>query len=80
MTLHGLAARFRGTGGEGYLRSLAASRYGTPAVPPDPALRAGLRRALARDGGFVGRLRSFWALPPTLTSVRRLRGRRAGRR
>jgi transglutaminase-like putative cysteine protease len=73
-TLHSLAARFAGTGGEGYLRALATSRYGTSGPPPDRAQRAGLRRALAGDGGPIARIRSLWALPPTPPSLRR-RGR-----
>jgi transglutaminase-like putative cysteine protease len=79
-TLHGLAARFAGTGGEGYLRQLASTRYGAAARPPDATQRAGLRRALALGGGPLGRLRSLWALPPSAPSLRSLRGRRGGRR
>ena len=75
-TLHGLAHRFAGTGGEGYLRQLADSRYGTAAPPPDRGQRAGLRRALAADRGPLGLLRSLWALPPSLPDLRTLRGRR----
>jgi transglutaminase-like putative cysteine protease len=75
-TLHTLAARFAGTGGEGYLRQLADSRYGTAGPPPDRTQRARLRRALGAHGGPLGRLRSIWALPPAAPSLRRLRGRR----
>jgi transglutaminase-like putative cysteine protease len=75
-TLHGLATRFAGTGAEGYLHQLAASRYGTVAAPPDRSQRRGLRRALARDGGPLARLRSLWAVPPSAPSLRTLRGRR----
>jgi len=75
MTLHSLASRFAGTAGEGYLRQLAASRYGTAVPPPDRAQRAGLRRALAADGGIAGKLRSLWALPPAPPSLRRPRRR-----
>jgi transglutaminase-like putative cysteine protease len=75
-TLHGLASRFAGTGGEKYLRQLADSRYGTAGPPPDRSQRAGLRRALGEQAGSLGWLRGIWALPPTLPSLRRLRGRR----
>jgi hypothetical protein len=75
-TLHTLAARFAGTGGEGYLRQLADSRYGTAGPPPDRTQRARLRRALGAQGGPLGRIRSLWALPPSAPSLRRLRGRR----
>jgi transglutaminase-like putative cysteine protease len=79
-TLHGLATRFAGTGAEGYLRQLADSRYGTSGPPPDRTQRAGLRKALARDGGPIGRIRSLWALPPAPPSLRRLRERRSAPR
>jgi transglutaminase-like putative cysteine protease len=75
-TLHGLATRFAGTGAEGYLRQLAASRYGSVAAPPDRSGRRRLRRALARDGGPLARLRSLWALPPSAPSLRTMRERR----
>jgi transglutaminase-like putative cysteine protease len=75
-TLHGLAHRFAGTGGEGYLRQLADSRYGTSPRTPDRAQRARLRRALAADRGLLGRLVSLWALPPTPPDLRSLRDRR----
>ncbi len=77
-TLHALAARFAGTGAEGYLRQLAASRYATASpdtAPPDRSQRAGLRRALAADGGPIARLRSLWALPPSLPGSRMRRPR-----
>jgi transglutaminase-like putative cysteine protease len=78
-TLHGLATRFAGTGAEGYLRQLADSRYGAAGPPPDRSQRAGLRRALAADGGPIARLRSLWALPPAPPSLRRSRGRSGDR-
>jgi transglutaminase-like putative cysteine protease len=75
-TLHGLAHRFAGTGGEGYLRQLADSRYGTSPGVPDRAQRARLRRALAADRGVLGKLLGLWALPPTPPDLRSLRARR----
>jgi hypothetical protein len=75
-TLHGLAARFAGTGAEGYLRQLAAHRYGTTALLPDRAQRAGLRRALAGGGGPLARIRGLWAVPPAPPSLDGLRRRR----
>ena len=59
-----LAARYRGTAAEGYLRVLTAARYGYGAARPTPAQRAALRRELASGLGFAGRLRAWWALPP----------------
>jgi transglutaminase-like putative cysteine protease len=72
-TLHGLATRFAGTGAEGYLRQLAAHRYGATGLLPDRAQRAGLRRALAAEGGPIARIRSLWALPPAPPSLGRRR-------
>jgi protein-glutamine gamma-glutamyltransferase len=64
LTLEALAARLAGTAAEGYVRALAAGRYGYEAAPPSPAARAALRRELAAGRGVGGRLRSWWALPP----------------
>jgi transglutaminase-like putative cysteine protease len=64
-TLETLAARWRGTAAEGYVRALAAARYGYgEAARPTRSERAALRRELAAGGGLRGRLRSWWALPP----------------
>jgi transglutaminase-like putative cysteine protease len=63
-TLTELAARFRGTEGEPYLRALLAQRYGDAGPGPTGAQRAGLRRALAAGLGLRGRARAWWALPP----------------
>jgi hypothetical protein len=63
-----LRALERGFGGDpdalGYLRALAARRYGSRGPGPSAAQRRGLRRALARALGPGGRLRALWALPP----------------
>jgi hypothetical protein len=63
-TLDALAGRFAGTPAEGYVRALAAARYGGARRGPTRAQRAGLRRALAARGGPLGRVRAWWALPP----------------
>jgi len=64
-TLSALEARFGGSpGAAGYLRALREQRYRPGAPGPTPAQRRALRGELARGGGPVGRLRSWWALPP----------------
>jgi transglutaminase-like putative cysteine protease len=63
-TLEALAERWRGTAAEAYVRGLAAARYGFGAASPTAAQRAALRRELARGGGWRGRARAWWALPP----------------
>ncbi|MEA2218937.1 MAG: protein-glutamine gamma-glutamyltransferase [Solirubrobacteraceae bacterium] len=63
-TLGALAARYRDTAAEGYLRVLTATRYGYGGARPTPAERAGLRRELASGLGVLGWLRAWWALPP----------------
>jgi transglutaminase-like putative cysteine protease len=70
-TLESLAARYRGTAAEGYLRVLTAARYGYGDVRPSPSQRAALRRELAAGRGVRGRLRAWWALPPQLARTRR---------
>jgi len=47
-----------------YLRALRAGRYAPAAPPPTAAQRRALRRALATGLGPLGRLRTWWALPP----------------
>ena len=66
VTLEALARRFAGTPAEGYLRGLAAVRYGYGTGAPTRAQRSGLRRELARGLGAGGRLRAWWALPPQI--------------
>ncbi|MDX6677088.1 MAG: protein-glutamine gamma-glutamyltransferase, partial [Solirubrobacteraceae bacterium] len=64
-TLDALAARWRDTPAEGYVRSLAASRYGFgDGAGPTRSQRTALRRELGAGGGWRGRLRAWWALPP----------------
>jgi len=67
-TLDALAQGFAGTPAEGYVRELAAVRYGYGYATgaPTRAQRAGLRRELARGLGARGRLRAWWALPPQI--------------
>jgi transglutaminase-like putative cysteine protease len=76
-TLDALAARYRGTAAEGYMRALTALRYGYGEAPPTPAQRAALRRELGFGLGPRGRLRAWWALPPRAPA--RVRGARAPR-
>jgi hypothetical protein len=63
-TLETLAWRYRGTAAEGYLRTLAAARYGYGGARPTRAQRAALRRLLGSGRGPGRRLRAWWALPP----------------
>ena len=55
-----------GTAGSGYIKALRAARYGPRGSGPSPEQRAAFRRELAVGLGWAGRLRSFYALPPTL--------------
>ncbi len=70
-TLDALARTWRGTPAEGYVRALAAARYGYGDARPTPAQRAALRRQLAAGAGLRGRARAWWALPPKLARGRR---------
>jgi transglutaminase-like putative cysteine protease len=64
-TLHALEMRFAATpAAVGYVRALRESRYRETPAQPTRAQRRGLRSELGRGGGLVGRLRSWWALPP----------------
>ncbi len=54
------------SGAVAYLRSVAAARYGGRALRPTGAQRRALRGALGHGLGLVGRLRSWWAVPPRL--------------
>jgi transglutaminase-like putative cysteine protease len=65
LTLESLASRMAGTGAEAYVRTLEAARYGYESARPTRVQRAALRRELAAGLGLRGRLRSWWALPPT---------------
>jgi hypothetical protein len=64
LTLERLAGRLTGTAAEGYVRTLAAARYGYESARPTRLQRTGLRRELAAGLGLRGRLRALWALPP----------------
>ena len=77
-TLDALAARYRGTAAEDYVRALAAARYGYGDAGPTPAQRVALRRELAIGRGPRRRLRAWWALPPQ-PSLPRVRRRSAAR-
>ena len=62
MTLTELERRL---GGAGYLSALRATRYGPTASAPTPDQRRAFRRELAAGLGWRGRLRAWWALPPS---------------
>jgi protein-glutamine gamma-glutamyltransferase len=76
-TLAALAARFGDAPAAGYVHALREARYGYGDGAPTAAQRAALRRGLAADRGALGRLRSWWALPPR--PRRRASGSRAPR-
>ncbi|MDX6682165.1 MAG: protein-glutamine gamma-glutamyltransferase, partial [Solirubrobacteraceae bacterium] len=78
MTLEALAARWRDTAAEGYVRAVAAARYGYGDVVPTAAQRAGLRRELAAGRGLRRRLRAWWALPPRMPRAAPRARRRRG--
>jgi len=63
-TLQALEASLGAPDARGYVRALRLSRYGGSVDPPPRAGRAALRRELAAGLGTIGRLRSWWALPP----------------
>ena len=50
----------------GYLRAIRARRYGGAATGPTAGQRRALRRELASGLGIAGRLRAWWALPPSV--------------
>ena len=67
-TLHALELRFAGTpAAAGYVRALRESRYRDEPSHPTRAQRRGLRSELGRGGGLLGRIRAWWALPPTVS-------------
>ena len=55
----------RRLGGAGYLAALRSARYGAAASAPTPEQRRAFRRELASGLGWRGRVRAWWALPPT---------------
>jgi hypothetical protein len=64
-TLQALESSFaRSPDAAGYVRALRDQRYSGRGDPPTIRQRRGLRAELARDGGPLGRLRAWWALPP----------------
>jgi protein-glutamine gamma-glutamyltransferase len=62
MTLTELERRL---GGGGYLSALRSARYGPTVNGPTPRQRRAFRRELAEGLGWRGRVRAWWALPPT---------------
>jgi protein-glutamine gamma-glutamyltransferase len=64
-TLRALESDFsRSPAAAGYVRAVRDARYGGRSAEPTRTQRAALRHELARDEGFAGRLRAWWALPP----------------
>ena len=55
----------RRLGGGGYLSALRSARYGATESGPTPGQRRAFRRDLAEGLGWRGRVRAWWALPPT---------------
>jgi hypothetical protein len=85
MTLRQLERRL-GLSGDAaaYLRAVSAARYAPRPDLPTTEQRRALRRELASGQGFLGRVRTFWALPPRPGSApgptaRTGRRRRTGR-
>jgi transglutaminase-like putative cysteine protease len=73
LTLELLAGRFAGTAAESYVRTLGAARFGYASQRPTREQRAALRRELGAGLGLRGRLRAWWALPPSAPLGRRSR-------
>jgi transglutaminase-like putative cysteine protease len=65
LTLAALSERYAGTPAQDYVRALADARYGYGTGGPTGAQRAALRRELGAGLGHRGKLRAWWALPPT---------------
>ncbi|MEO8688876.1 MAG: transglutaminaseTgpA domain-containing protein [Solirubrobacteraceae bacterium] len=65
VTLIELERRLGGRGGAGYLGALRSARYGSATSGPTPDQRRAFRRELAAGLGWRGRVRAWWALPPT---------------
>jgi len=64
-TIQAIERRFGSEpGAVAYLRCLREARFGWAAAGPGGVERRGLRRALAQEGGPLGALRAWWALPP----------------
>ena len=69
MTLQRLERIFAAEpGAAAYVRAVREARYGYGAAPPTMHQRRALRRALAAGWEYTGRLRSLWALPPSVWS------------
>jgi protein-glutamine gamma-glutamyltransferase len=69
MTLRRLEGAFaREPGAAAYVRAVREARYGYGDGPPTVQQRRALRRALAAGWEYTGRLRSLWALPPSVWS------------
>jgi len=69
MTLRRLESVFaREPDAAAYVRAVRETRYGYGDSPPTVQQRRALRRALAAGWEYTGRLRSLWALPPSVWS------------
>jgi protein-glutamine gamma-glutamyltransferase len=67
VTLRRLEAMFAGEPeAAAYVRAVREARYGHGNTAPTPGQRRALRRELAAGWGYTGRLRAFWALPPSV--------------
>jgi transglutaminase-like putative cysteine protease len=67
ITLRRLERTFAGEpGAAAYVRAVREARYGYGSGPPTVQQRRALRRALAAGWEYTGRLRSLWALPPSV--------------
>jgi len=58
-----------------YLRAVRSQRFGPVAAGPTPAQRRALRHELGLGLGLSGRLRAWWALPPTARMLKLRRHR-----
>lgn len=67
LTLQALEQRFarRSPGAAGYVQAVRLARFGGRPQGPSAEQRAALRTELAAGLGWSGRLRAWWALPPS---------------
>ena len=70
LTLRGLEERWRrhAPGAADYVEAVRLARFGARPEGPTRAHRAALRHELGEGLGALGRLRSWWALPPAWTA------------
>jgi hypothetical protein len=72
-TLRGLEQRWRrhAPDAAAYVEAVRLARFAGRDAAPTPAQRSALRRELGEGLGTLGRLRSWWALPPARNGLRR---------